>query len=86
MAWVASRFQARDWTSTWNPILHGWLSKVGKFHWLANAEMEIGLGLPAMTDMLTEDNFALIFALNFAIWPAGSGGLELEVAAVAAAR
>jgi len=86
MAWVASRFQARDWTSTWNPILHGWLSKVGKFRWLANAEMEIGLGLPAMTDMLTEDNFALIFALNFAIWPAGSGGLELEVAAVAAAR
>jgi hypothetical protein len=43
--------------------------------------MEIGLGLPAMTDMLTEDNFALIF-----LWPAGSGGLELEVAAVAAAR
>ena len=81
MAWVASRFQARDWTSTWNPILHGWLSKVGKFRWLANAEMEIGLGLPAMTDMLTEDNFALIF-----LWPAGSGGLELEVAAVAAAR
>ena len=59
--------------------MHGWLSKVGKFRWLANAEMEIGLGLPAMTDMLTEDNFAHI-------WPAGSGGLELEVAAVAAAR
>ena len=63
-------------------VYAGDLSKVGKFRWLmVSLEMEIGLGRPAMTDMLTEDNFALIF-----LWPAGSGGLELEVAAVAAAR
>lgn len=50
------------WTSsTW--FYAGVLSKIGKFRWLAMTEMEIGLGRPAMTDMLTEDDADLLGCL-----------------------